>query len=85
MNTKIAERLPDLPGCIDGIVGKRTEGKRDIYTLQCWDCLATEEPVPLVTMTFKFIRTFNGEPYRRRCPGCTEKHRAICDNHPTKE
>lgn len=79
------ERLPDLPGCIDGIVGKREENGKDIYTLQCWDCLALEEPIPLITMKFKFMRTYGDEPHRRRCPECTEKHRAICNNHPAKK
>lgn len=85
MNTKPAERLPNLPGCIDGVVGWRKEGQRTIYTLQCWDCGELEEPIPLVTMKFKFIKTYGDEPNRRRCPECTEKHRAICDNHPTKK
>lgn len=64
------ERLPDLPGSIRGVVGERVDerGKKR-YTLQCENCLATEEPHPLVLMTFKFHSRHKGDN-PRLCRPC---------------
>lgn len=64
------ERLPDMPGKTRGIVGLRVDDRgRNRYTLQCENCLATEEPEHLVFLTFKFHTHHQGEN-PRLCPSC---------------
>ncbi|NKG21074.1 hypothetical protein [Paeniglutamicibacter terrestris] len=63
------ERLPDLPGCVRGIVGMTTNAKgRNVYTLQCEECLALETPTHLVLMKTHFHS--RGDDRRRLCPDC---------------
>lgn len=64
--------LPDLPGKIQGIVGRETnEQGREVYVLQCQECGGLERPWPLVTMSFKFCPVHDkARGHDRLCPPC---------------
>ena len=69
--------LPTLPGKTRGIVGMTTdEGGRNLYTLQCENCLELETPRILVLMQAKFH--LMGDDRRRLCPDCRAKVFADC-------
>lgn len=68
--TLFGERLLTLDGCVRGIVGIRVDERgTKRYTLQCENCLATEEPTNLVLMTFKFHTRHQGDN-PRLCRDC---------------
>lgn len=64
------ERLPDLPGMVRGIVGKREENGWNVYTLQCERCFITEEPPNLVLMTIHFHAKSDPDKNPRLCVDC---------------
>lgn len=72
-------RLPTLPGMVRGIVGVSVNKKgRNVYTLQCENCLALETPAILVLMTFRFhSRTPSNNP--RLCKPCRIEGHAGCE------
>lgn len=73
-----AVRLPDLPGCVRGIVAVRPGPRgRNLYTLQCENCYETEEPANLVLMTFKFRNRHHGDN-PRLCPPCRRAATNAC-------
>lgn len=63
-------RLPTLPGMTRGIVGVSVDERgKNVYTLQCENCLALETPNIMALMTFKFHpRTPSNNP--RLCRPC---------------
>jgi len=69
--------LPNIPGCIQGVVGKRTtaDGKYE-WDVQCQRCYDIETPRHLIMMTYQFPAC--QEPRRRLCPSC---HQNICDGN----
>ena len=71
-------RLPDLPGMVRGIVAVDRSGKRPVYTLQCERCYATEQPVPLVSMTIRLHTRHKGDS-PRLCLPCLVDVYADCD------
>jgi len=74
------ERLPDLPGMVRGIVGIRVdENGKQWHTLQCENCLATEEPERLVLMTFKFHARHKGDNPRLCRPCRVERYGNSCN------
>lgn len=73
--------LPDLPGCIQGVVGKRPAAHgRHEWDLQCQRCYDIEKLKHLVTMSYQFPpcteQTFGERT--RICPPC---HQEICTGH----
>ncbi|HAY44069.1 MAG TPA: hypothetical protein DCY59_11230 [Micrococcaceae bacterium] len=80
------ERLADLPGMVRGIVGVRVDERgKNLYTLQCENCLATEEPKILVLMTFKFHTRHQGDNPRLCRPCRVEAYSAGCTCDGCKE
>ncbi|PRA13334.1 hypothetical protein CQ010_01420 [Arthrobacter sp. MYb211] len=67
-----AVRLPDLPGCVRGIVAEEPHPdprRCKLYTLQCERCYATEKPPALILMKFKFGHPRSADN-PRLCPAC---------------
>lgn len=76
---RVGVRLPTLPGMTRGVVGVSVDERgKNVYTLQCENCLALETPRILVLMTFRFHpRTPNNNP--RLCRSCRIEVHAGCE------
>lgn len=75
------ERLPDLPGLVSGIVGVREGARGNVYTLQCANCSAVEEPARLVLMQTHFHSRSPVNDNPRLCRPCRVERYAGCDCH----
>ena len=66
------EIRPTLEGCVNGIIARsQDERGRNVYTLQCQHCGATETPSIMVLMNFKFNPLRDPKNGRLRlCPDC---------------